>query len=291
VITRVPKGLLGIGGVPPGDNARAYTWEKRLHGVMIAIALIALVAFYLTEFAHSRELFVLGHLLEWLIFVGFSFELLWMTAICDRKLAYLRHNWLDVLIVLSAGFALIGVESEWVALGRLLRLATVALLLARALRPLRTLLTPGGLPYVAALAMIIFLMAGAVFYWLEPTVRSYADGLWLAFVTGATIGYGDLVPTTTASRLFAVVITMVGLTLFSLVTASVAAFFIGEDEKTRRAQMYQDLQQLKQDVARLLAEEEAQLRRELQSDVRRLREELERLRHEIEKQGRSAHNP
>jgi voltage-gated potassium channel len=291
VITRITSGLLGIGGVPPGDNARAYAREKRLHGVLIAIALISLVAFYLTEFAHSRELFVLGHLLEWIIFVGFSIELLWMTAICDRKLAYLRHNWLDVLIVLSAGFALIGVETEWVALGRLLRLATVALLLARALRPLRTLLTPGGLPYVAALAMIIFLVAGAVFYWLEPTVRSYADGLWLAFVTGATIGYGDLVPTTSASRLFAVVITMVGLTLFSLVTASVAAFFIGEDEKVLRAQMYQDLQRLKEDVARLLAEEEAQLRRELQSDVRRLREELERLRHEIEKQGRGAHNP
>jgi voltage-gated potassium channel len=290
VITRVAKRLLGVGGVPPGDNARAYTWEKRLHGVMIAIALISLLAFYLTEFAHSRELFALGHLLEWTIFVGFSFELLWMTAICDRKITYLRHNWLDVLIVLSAGLALIGVETEWVALGRLLRLATVALLLARALRPLRTLLTPGGLPYVAALAMIIFLVAGGVFYWLEPTVRSYADGLWLAFVTGATIGYGDFVPTTSASRLFAVVITMVGLTLFSLVTASVAAFFIGEDEKVLRAEMYRDLQRLKEDVAQLLSEEEALLRRELQGDVRRLREELERLRHEIEKQGRGADN-
>jgi voltage-gated potassium channel len=291
VIARATKGLLGIGGVPPGDNPRAYTWEQRLHGVMIAIALVSLVAFYLTEFAHSRELFALGHLLEWLIFVGFSFELLWMTAICDRKIAYLRHNWLDVLIVLSAGFALIGVETEWVDLGRLLRLATVALLLTRALRPLRTLLTPGGLPYVAAVAVIIFLVAGAVFYWLEPTVRSYADGLWLAFVTGATIGYGDFVPTTSASRLFAVVITMVGLTLFSLVTAAVAAFFIGEDEKALREQMYRDLQLLKEDVARLLSEEEALLRRELQGDVRLLREELERLRHEIEKQGRGANNP
>ena len=42
-----------------------------------------------------------------------------------------------------------------------------------------------------------------------------------------------------ASRLFAVLITMVGLTLFSLVTASVAAFFIGEDEKALRRQMHQ----------------------------------------------------
>jgi voltage-gated potassium channel len=288
VVSLVTKRLLGMGGVPPGDNPRAYAWEKRLHWVMIAIALISLVAFYLTEFAHSRELWAIGHALEWTIFVGFSLELVWMTAVCDRRLQYLRNNWLDVLIVLCSGLSLTGVETEWVALGRLLRLATVALLLTRAARPMRRLLTPGGLPYVGVLAVSIFLVAGAVFYWLEPTVRSYADGLWLAFVTGATIGYGDIVPTVTGSRLFAVLITMVGLTLFSLVTASVAALFIGEDEDKLRRQMHQDLQRLKEDVARLFTEEEVLLRRELHTDVRLLREELERLRREIEKQGRGA---
>lgn len=286
MVSHVAKRLLGVGGVPPGESARAYAWEKRLHALMIAIAITALGAFYLTEFAHTRELFVIGHALEWLIFLVFSVELVWMTSVCHQKLRYLRNNWLDVLIVLCAGLALVGVETEWVAVVRLLRLATVALLLTRALRPMRSLLTPGGLPYVAMLAVIIFLVAGAVFYWLEPTVRSYADGLWLAFVTAATIGYGDIVPTTTAARLFAVLITMVGLTLFSLVTASVAAFFIGEDEKLLRRQMHQDLQRLKEDVARLLTEEEALMRRELHADVRRMREEVERLRHEIEKQRR-----
>jgi voltage-gated potassium channel len=286
VVSHVAKRLLGVGGVPPGESAHAYAWERRLHALMIAIAITALVAFYLTEFAHTRELFVIGHALEWVIFVVFSVELVWMTSVCQQKLRYVRNNWLDVLIVLCAGLALVGVETEWVAVVRLLRLATVALLLTRALRPMRSLLTPGGLPYVAMLAVIIFLVAGAVFYWLEPTVRSYADGLWLAFVTAATIGYGDIVPTTTAARLFAVLITMVGLTLFSLVTASVAAFFIGEDEKLLRRQMHQDLQRLKEDVARLLTEEEALMRRELHADVRRMREEVERLRHEIEKQHR-----
>src|SRR5690349_10781731 len=216
MVSHVAKRLLGVGGVPPGENTRAYQWEKRLHALMIAIAIVALLAFYLTEFAHSRELFTIGHALEWIIFVVFSFELVWMTALCEHRLRYLRTNWLDVLIVLCSGLAVLGVETEWVAVARLLRLATVALMLTRALRPMRSLFSPSGLPYLAMLAIIIFLVAGAVFYWLEPTVRSYADGLWLAFVTGATIGYGDIVPTTVASRMFAVLITMVGLTLFSL---------------------------------------------------------------------------
>jgi voltage-gated potassium channel len=288
MVARVAKRLLGMSGVPPGDNARAYLWEKRLHPVMIAIALIALIAFYLTEFSHAADLVMIGHGLECLIFGVFFFELVWMTAVCEQKLLYLRRNWLDLVIVACSGLALLGVDAQWVAGARLLRLATVALLLTRALRPMRSLLTPGGLPYVGLIAVIIFLVSGAAFYWLEPTVRSYADGLWLAFVTGATIGYGDIVPSTTASRLFAVLITMVGLTLFSLVTASVAAFFVGEDEKTQRREMHRDLQRLKEDVARLFREEEALLLREMHADVRGLREELQRLRHELEQLRRSA---
>jgi len=282
VVSHVVKRLLGVAGVPPGEHPRAYVWEKRLHWVMIAMALIALISLYLTEFSHDGKLWAIGHTLEWLIFLGFSGELLWMVSICQHKRRYLLNNWLDVLIVLCAGLALAGAETEWVAVGRLLRLATVALLLTRAARPMRTLFSPGGVPYVAALALLVFTIAGAVFYWLEPTVHSYADGVWLAFVTGATIGYGDIVPTTGAARVFAVMLTLVGLSFFSLVTASIAAFFIGEEEKTLRRQMHQDLQRLKEDVGRLFSEEEALLRRELHADVRRLREEMERLRREIE---------
>ena len=64
MVAHAAKGQLGIGGVPPGDNARAYIWEKRLHPVMIGIALIALVAFYFTEFSHAGDLVMIGHALE-----------------------------------------------------------------------------------------------------------------------------------------------------------------------------------------------------------------------------------
>ena len=34
--------VLGMGGVPPHDNPRAYLWERRLHWVMVFVALLAL---------------------------------------------------------------------------------------------------------------------------------------------------------------------------------------------------------------------------------------------------------
>ena len=285
MVTHAVRRILGMGGPPPGDNARAHLWERRLHGVMIAIALASVLSIYGTEVSEDSRLHAAGRVLEWVIFLAFAAELSWMVWVSSHKLRYLANNWLDVLIVLCAGLALVGADSEWVALARLLRLATVAMLLTRAAAPLRGLFSPGGLPYVLGLAIVAFLLAGAGFYWLEPSVHSFAEGLWLAFTTGATVGYGDIVPTNTASRLFAVLIVLVGLTMFSLVTASIAAFFVGEDEKLMRRQMHRDVQDVKQDMAQLINDEEAQLRRELHADIRRLREELTRLREELRRQG------
>ena len=276
---------LGIAGVLPDDNPRARQWERRLHGAMIAIALGSMVALYLTEGAQATALRTIGRGMEWAVFLAFSAELVWMTHLSSHRLRYLLINWLDLLIVVFAALALAGADTELVALARLLRLATIALLLTRAATSIRSLFVPGGLPYAFGLAMIAFLAAGAGFYWLEPTVHSYADGIWLAFVTGATVGYGDIVPTTTVSRLFAVIIVLVGITMFSLVTASIAAFFIGEDEKLLRREMHRDIQHVKQDVAQLINEEEVRLRRELHADIRRLREEVVRLREELKAQG------
>jgi voltage-gated potassium channel len=107
----------------------------------------------------------------------------------------------------------------------------------------------------------MLLLAGVGFYFLEPTVHSLGEGLWLAFVTGSTVGYGDVVPTTTASRIFAVVMVLVGFALLSMVTATISAFFIGEDEKRTRREMHKDVRELRREV-RELRDELGQLRRE-----------------------------
>lgn len=50
-----------------------------------------------------------------------------MLRVTSQEMRYLLRNWLDVLIVVSAGFNLFGWESEWVALAWLTRVAMVGL--------------------------------------------------------------------------------------------------------------------------------------------------------------------
>ena len=246
--------VLGMGGVPPHDNPQAYIWERRLHWIMIAAALLSIPAFYLEDIASHRTLQALGLELDLLIFSVFAGELIWMLYLARQKWTYLKYNWLSLLIILGAGLNVIGWQTEWIALVRLLRVLYVGLILARLFSSLRNLFTPDAIISVVIMGLIVMGIAGAGFYWLEPSVHSFGEGLWLAFVTASTVGYGDVVPSVPASRLLAVLMVLVGFALLSLMTASIAAIFVGEDEKQLRHEMHADIKGLRDEVARLRAD-------------------------------------
>lgn len=114
-----------------------------------------------------------------------------------------------------------------------------------------------GLLYSLVLVALILLMGGVGFWWLEPEIHSFADGLWLSFTTAATVGYGDVVPTTNASRGFAVLVVLLGLAVLSLVTASLAAIFVEkeveQDDRAMEADILRELHHLRQEVRALSA--------------------------------------
>ena len=55
----------------------------------------------------------------------------------------------------------------------------------------------------------------------------FADALYLTFVTGLTIGYGDIAPVTTAGRLVAILIGLLGILITGLIVA-VAVYALRE---------------------------------------------------------------
>jgi voltage-gated potassium channel len=242
---------MGLNGAPPGEPVRVYALEKRLHPLMIGIALLAVPSFYLEELQPGHPLRSLGALMDALIFGAFALETLAMLMLSRQRLRYLQYNWLNLFIVLASGLALMGLDSEWIPLVRLARAAFVGLVFARMLSGLRRMVAANAVAYAFALGTGAVLLAGLGFYWLEPSAHTFDDGLWLAFTTAATIGYGDIVPTTTASRLLAVLVVVVGYAVFSLVTASVAAFLIGEGERRMQHEIYRDMKALRGELAEL----------------------------------------
>jgi len=57
----------------------------------------------------------------------------------------------------------------------------------------------------------------------------------MAFTTLTTVGYGDIYPVTTAGRLVAAVLVVVGLGLFSLATAEIASVLMNALPQTKES--------------------------------------------------------
>ncbi|MDY7578940.1 potassium channel family protein [Herbaspirillum sp. RTI4] len=166
---------------------------------------------------------------------------------------------LDALIFFGALVSAWPTSFSWPFIEWLLRLTFCAIVFLRLATLLGRYVAPHRLLQMVAMALFLLAIAGEGFLLLEPKVHTYADGVWLAFLTCATLGYGDIVPTTPASRIFAVFIVLLGYALFSVVTASISAILVGEDEKIIRKELHAD--------TRMLRAEIAALRKELRSAV------------------------
>lgn len=117
-----------------------------------------------------------------------------------------------------------------------------------------------GILRILGLATLVIAACGLGYYLFDPGIASLQEGLWLAFTTAATVGYGDVVPSTTGSRVFSVIVVIVGFAVFSLVTASISALMVGRQERRLEHEILHDIHQ----QMRLMRGDIDALRRDLQ---------------------------
>jgi len=250
-----PSQLLGIAGVEAHERAEARHWARRLEWPLLVMALWIPVQWYLEE----TGVFTLGHgrVGDWLIWTVFVFETALLTTLVRDKLRYLRGNWMNLLII-SGGFPLLWHYTPLAGLLRSLRLVLVLILLMRLSKTLRILLVRYRLGMTLAISLGVVLLSGIVVTRLDPSVGTVWDGMWWAWVTVATVGYGDIVPHNAAGRLFGALLILVGVVLVSLLTANLSAFLIGgEVEKVEREEHQADV--LLKDIAARLERIEQRL--------------------------------
>jgi voltage-gated potassium channel len=183
------------------------------------------------------------------IFAGFTASFAWLLTLSRKPKQVVLRNRFDVLIVLGAAASAGWGATPWSSLEWVLRMAFMCIVATRIVLSLRNVLASNRLLLLLATGVAILALGGAGFYWLEPRVHSYAEGVWLAFESSATVGYGDIAPTTPASRVLAAFVVLLGYGMLSLVFASIAAMFVGQEEKLLRREMHRDIKRLHEEIA------------------------------------------
>lgn len=91
--------------------------------------------------------------------------------------------------------------------------------------------------YVATAALVLMLGVAAAFYALEheanPRCGSFLDALYFAVSTSTTVGYGDVVPVTTAGRVLAIFAMLGGTAVFVGFTGLFAGAVLEADRLLR----------------------------------------------------------
>jgi voltage-gated potassium channel len=236
---RVPEqaGLSSVFAADTTLRARAVELKWRWP---ITLALLSTVPSFYVELLHeSPPLFaVLSYLIAAATMAG---ALLHVGLRSGNLRAHLRANSFDLLLCVGLVASAMLPTSSASEAALWFRVVVGFFTMSRMFWAAHYVITRGGMLYRLIAALFVLVLCGLGFWWLEPTTPTFGDALWLAFTTAATVGYGDLAPTTPASRIFAVGVVFLGVGAITLVAAGIASAWIATEERTIEREILTDL--------------------------------------------------
>jgi voltage-gated potassium channel len=161
---------------------------------------------------------------ELIITFAFAVEYMLRIIAARRPMAYFLsfYGLIDLLTWLP--LLLMGDATLAIRLLRILRL----LKLIRYLKALHLFLsslqdTVEIMLVVAFTVLIVIAISGNLIYAIEPeTIPNAFVGSWWSLVTMTTVGYGDIVPTTTGGKIIASILMVTGITIFAMLTGTIS---------------------------------------------------------------------
>ncbi|MBI1349697.1 MAG: two pore domain potassium channel family protein [Actinomycetales bacterium] len=221
-------------------------YEASTTKLLSALALVYLVTFSLQVIVYEPQ----QQWYQWATWFGlflwflFVLDLVFRFAVSPHRLVFIRRNMLDIV--------------------------TVVIPQLRALRALRAFSSGGvlskGKGALSGRAVAMAAVGTALIVWVGSLmvlsaergaqgaeITSFPDSLWWSFETITTVGYGDFVPVTWLGRFFAVFIMLLGISVLGVVSASLAATLVKQNQPATPSQddVLREIAELKQMIADL----------------------------------------
>ena len=95
------------------------------------------------------------------------------------------------------------------------------------------------LKFTLFLSLLAILFSASAIYYLEHEAQpekfsSITESIWWATVSLATVGYGDVYPVTAGGKIFASIISLIGIGIVAIPTGIISASFVEEIHNQRK---------------------------------------------------------
>ena len=200
----------------------------------IVISTLALVAVVLCIIDLSEGLRPWQQVLDSGILTVFVVDYAIRFRVARDKKEFVCHNICDLIAIMPFHtlFRAFKITRIGPQIERLLKLTKVPRIFAFLYRPLKkskAFLNTNGFKYVVFVTVLMIAAGGFLIHYAEG--MSISDGIWWAFVTATTVGYGDISPSTLYGRIIAMVLMLVGIGLIGTVTSTITSYFLNAGQK------------------------------------------------------------
>lgn len=191
--------------------------------ILVAAALLTAVSLVLLFVDLSRSARRQLLVVDFLIWAFFAAEYAIRFVLATPKRRFVRDEWVDLVLVVLPVFQPLRL------LGAFVRVARLGAALERTAQSAQVLVGRHKLYLALGWATGLVLIASIVTPLVEPgssKIKTFGDGMWWAFVTTTTVGYGDLVPESLVGRAIGLLLMLAGIGIIGLLTANIASLFL-----------------------------------------------------------------
>lgn len=217
--------------------------------LMLILSILALVLLAVQTFGnHNSGLTSFLRLADTTICIIFFLDFLWQTTHTRPVSRYLKWGWLDLIssIPTFPVFRLVRIT-------RILRIFRGARASKHILRFILVHRARNTFASVVFCSLVLLLFSVIAINVVEP-IMTLRETFWWALYTIITGEYGNYYPTTTEGRIITVLLMTSGVALFGTFTASIASFFLEEDQindERRDSEILQKIQMLTEQISEL----------------------------------------
>lgn len=200
--------------------------------------------------------------LDNIVWVIFIFDYVIRLILSENKLSFIKNNKIDLISIIPFNSVFQSLRIFRVAkvlklakLTRLGKLVRFVVLIYKFKSRADKFLKTNNFEYILIITIVtVFLGA----YGLSVTEdKTFVDSLWWSFVTATTVGYGDISPGTTAGRIIASILMLVGIGFVGMLTGTISTYFltVNKNDKSYRGEIIETIQEKLNDFESLSKED------------------------------------